>query len=122
MFRNLNAVIVVIAALASLAACGSGNKPAKGGGAKGTAAKTSGQKAGGHAEADRAKGTSSGATYEEVACDGTTEGLAWCDSDTSLALCAGGEWFVLDCSSAEIAGDFCADDGTNVDCYASDEL
>ena len=122
MFRNINSILLVLAAIGSLAACGGGNKPAKGGGSKGTAAKGSGQKAGGMAEADKSKGTDQGATYLDVTCDETTEGLAWCDSDTNIAFCSGGEWWILDCSHPDIGGDFCADDGTNVDCYASSEL
>ncbi len=83
---------------------------------------SSGQKAGGNAESDHSKGTDSGATYDGITCDSSTEGLAWCDSATNIAVCAGGEWWVLDCSSDAIGGDFCGDDGETIDCYASDEF
>ena len=105
-----------------VAAAGCGSKAQKGGGAKGAAAQSSGQKAGGNSESDHTKGTDSGSTYEGVLCDSSTEGLAWCDSDTNLAVCAAGEWWVLDCSSELIGGDFCGDDGTTVDCYAASEF
>ena len=94
----------------------------KGGGQKGAAAKGSGQHVGGHATNDRAKGADKGATYEDLTCDGDLEGLAWCDSETELAFCAGGQWWVLDCSHPDIDGDFCGDNGATVDCYASAEF
>ncbi len=110
-------LVVVVAACSS----SSGSKT-KGGGATGASAMSSGQKAGGNAVADHSKGTDDGAAYDGITCDASTEGLAWCDSDTNLAVCAGGEWWVLDCSSAEIGGDFCGDDGQTIDCYANDEF
>ena len=61
-----------------------------------------------------------GASYEDVTCDSSTEGLAWCDSDTEIAFCASGTWWLLDCSG--VGGDFCGDDGETVDCYAADEF
>lgn len=113
----------VVLAVLVLAACGgSSAKATKGGGAKGTSAQSSGQKAGGMATADKSKGTDKGATYEGVTCDASTEGLAWCDSDTEIAFCAGGEWWLLDCANPQIGGDFCGDDGNTIDCYASDEF
>ncbi len=105
----------------TLAACG-GSKAAKGGGQKGTAAKDSGQKAGGTAETDKSKGTMQGETYEGVECTTDTEGLAWCDSDTEIAFCSGGQWWLLDCSHPDIGGDYCAESDDTVDCYAADEL
>jgi hypothetical protein len=107
--------------LVAAAACGGGSK-AKGGGAKGQAAQSANQKAGGGAEGDHSKGTDKGAMYEGVTCDSSTDGLAWCDSDTEIAVCAGGEWWLLDCSSDQIGGDFCGDDGATVDCYLASEF
>src|SRR4051812_46954653 len=115
MFRSSNS-LVVLAILGALAACGGGSKPAKRGGTKGSAATDSGQKAGGMASADKSKGTDMGASYDGVTCDSSTEGLAWCDSDTNIAFCSGGEWWILDCSHPDIGGDFCGDDGSTVDC------
>jgi hypothetical protein len=115
-------VIWLCAMFATFAACGGGGSKTKGGGVKGTAAKTSGQKAGGTAEGDKSKGTSMGESYEGVTCDASTEGLAWCDSVTDIAFCAGGTWFLLDCSHPDIGGDFCGDDGETIDCYAADEF
>jgi hypothetical protein len=117
MVRFSFAMCLVVAACTS----GGGSK-AKGGGAKGTDAQSAGQKSGGTAESDHSKGTDKGNTYDGVTCDATTDGLAWCDSDTDIALCAGGEWWLLDCSSPEIGGDFCGDDGQTVDCYAASEF
>jgi hypothetical protein len=94
----------------------------KGGGAKGVAAKDSGQRVGGHASHDRAKGSDHGATYDDLTCAGELEGLAWCDSATELAFCSAGEWWVLDCSHPDIDGDFCGEVGTTVDCYATSEF
>lgn len=104
------------------AACGGGGTKAKGGGAKGSAAQGAGQKGGGTAQSDHSMGNDMGATYEGVTCDASTDGLAWCDSDTEIAFCAGGEWWLLDCSAPAIGGDFCGDDGETVDCYAASEF
>ena len=108
-----------------VAACASNNSGGgkdKGGGAKGMAAEQAGQKAGSTAVADENQGTDEGASYEGVTCDSSTEGLAWCDSDTEIAVCAAGEWWLLDCSHPDIGGDFCGDDGTTIDCYAATEF
>ena len=112
----------VMVAIASAAACGGGGKAQKGGGAKGSAAKDSGQKGGGNVSMDKSKGSQQGETYEGVTCDASTEGLAWCDSETEIAFCSDGVWWLLDCSHPDIGGDFCGDDGTTVDCYAADEF
>jgi|SRR5215510_10940242 len=120
--RSTGLVLAAVAAMA-MAACGSsGSKAQKGGGSKGAAAKDSGQKGGGNVMTDKSKGTQQGETYEGVTCDASTEGLAWCDSDTEIAFCSGGAWWLLDCSHPDIGGDFCGDDGTTVDCYAADEF
>jgi hypothetical protein len=113
-----------LAAMAALVmACGGGgNKATKGGGSKGSAAVSSGQKGGGNVTKDKSMGTDQGATYDGVTCDGTTEGLAWCDSDSEIAFCSGGQWWILDCTSPSIDGDFCGDDGETVDCYSADEF
>lgn len=120
--KNFQSLFLI--SIASLAiACGSGGGKSKGGGSKGTGAQSSGQKAGGNAEGGKSMGTQEGETYEGVTCDSSTEGLAWCDSDTEVAFCSDGAWWLLDCSHPDIGGDFCAeaDDGT-VDCYAADEF
>lgn len=107
--------------LVAVTACG-GDEKSKGGGARGSAATGSGQQAGGNAASGRSNGSNMGSTYLGVTCDASTEGLAWCDSDTDLAFCTGGDWYLLDCSHAAIGGDFCAEDDDTVDCYAADEL
>jgi hypothetical protein len=120
MFKSKIPAFLVIAMMA--AACGGGGSKSKGGGAKGASAKDSGQKGGGNVSTDKSKGTDKGETYEGVTCDSSAEGLAWCDSTTEVAFCAGGEWWLLDCSHPDIGGDFCGDDGTTIDCYATDEF
>ena len=123
-------LIAVMFGMALVYACG-GSTPAaqgpsgkaeKGGGQKGAAAKGSGQHVGGHATADRSKGADKGATYEDLTCDAGLDGLAWCDSAAEIAFCSGGEWWILDCTHPDIDGDFCADNGATVDCYAEAEL
>jgi len=96
-----------------VAACG-GSSPKKGGGQKGSAAMGTGQMTGGTAMSMMSQGSSQGDTYEGVTCDGSTEGLAWCDDDFDIAFCDQGQWWILDCSQF---GDYCGDDGYTVDCY-----
>jgi hypothetical protein len=116
-------VVVAMTALTAMAACGGGGGgKAKGGGSKGAGAESAHQKGGGNAQSDKTKGSSMGETYEGVTCDASTDGLAWCDTDTEIAFCSGGEWWLLDCASPEIGGDVCAEDGLTIDCYALDEL
>jgi len=115
---NKSMIVILIA----IAACGGNKAKAKGGGTKGTAATSSGQKAGGNAETGKSKGTGKGATYEGVTCEQATEGLAWCDSETELAFCAGGAWYLLDCSHPDIGGDFCGEAEDTIDCFAADEF
>jgi hypothetical protein len=89
---------------------------------KGSEARDSGQHVGGHATHDRSRGNDRGASYEDLTCDQSDEGLAWCDSDTELVFCSGGEWWSLDCAHPDINGDFCGDEGTTVDCFATAEI
>jgi hypothetical protein len=110
-----------LAAMAAMPACGGGGK-AKGGGQKGAGAAGAHQQGGGNVAGDKTKGKTEGSVYDGVTCDATTEGLAWCDSATEVAFCAGGEWYLLDCAAPEIGGDVCAEDGETIDCYAADEL
>jgi hypothetical protein len=109
-------VTLAVPAALSLEGCSSKSSKTKGGGAKGAAAKDAGQKVGGTASGDTSSATDSGAVYEEVTCDDTDDGLAWCDSDTSLVFCSGGHFYLLDCSG--VGGDVCGDDGSTIDCYA----
>lgn len=106
----------LVTALALAACASNSSKPTKGSTATGSAAKDAGQKAGSTAENDKSMATDDGATYENVTCDSSFEGVAWCDSDTSIVFCAGGEWWSLDCGA--IGGDFCAESESTVDCYA----
>ena len=132
MMKTIAAVFCSLILVSAYSACGggtantsvngptsSGSHAKKGGGSKGASAKGSGQHVGGHATADRSKGVQRGSSYEDLGCDAEDEGLAWCDSETELAFCAGGEWWVLDCSHPDIDGDFCGDVGNTVDCYAT---
>jgi hypothetical protein len=99
----------------ALVACGSSGQATKGSGAKGSGAKDAGQKAGGTAEGDKGMASSDGSEYEGVTCDETFEGVAWCDSDTTIVFCTGGTWWALDCSA--VGGDVCAELDDTVDCY-----
>ena len=108
--------IRTISIMIALAACGTSSSPTKNSSAKGSGAKAAGQKAGGTAEGNKSTATSNGTEYEDVACDDTMEGVAWCDSDTTVIFCTGGSWYSLDCSA--IGGDFCAELDDTVDCYA----
>jgi hypothetical protein len=100
----------------------SASKKNKGSASKGSAAKTSGQKSGGTAAADKSKATTQGADYEGVTCAADTDGLAWCDSDTSIVFCSDNVFYTLDCAS--VGGDLCAEDPDtkSVDCYASGDV
>lgn len=119
-----------ICVIAIAAACGGspaethepGTKAQRGGGQKGAAAKEAGQHVGGHAVNDRSHGEDRGATYAGLTCDEALEGVSWCDSETELAFCAAGEWWLLDCSHPDIDGDVCAEAGATTDCYAVTEL
>ena len=111
----------LVICLVAAAACTNSSK-AKGGGAKGADAQSAHQKVGGSANGDHGKGTDQGSTYLGITCDSSTDGLAWCDSDTEIAVCSGGEWWLLDCSSETIGGDFCGDDGETVDCYLATDF
>ena len=120
--RSMKSTFLVVSLSFAFAACGGGSKPAKGGGARGAAAKGSGQTSGGTATGDKGQGTQKGETYEGVTCDSSTDGLAWCDSDTDVVFCSGGVWYLLDCSSPEIGGDVCGETDDTIDCYAADEF
>ena len=108
-------IATILMFVAGAVACGGKDK---GGGSKGADAKNSGQKSGSTAQDNSDQAESQGETYDGVDCDETTEGLAWCDSDTQIAFCSGGEWYVLDC--AEIGGDACFEDGDTIDCYVDE--
>ena len=115
---SILALALPIAAVAS--GCSSSSKLQKGGGAKGAAAQSANQKVGGTATGDLSAATDNGATYEEVTCDDSDDGLGWCDSDTEVVFCSGGHFYVLDCSSVD--GDFCGEDGSTIDCYTAAEF
>ena len=126
MIRFKNVIVLVSSLffltplLASSSGCASksGSKaaPKKGGGAKGPAAAQAKQKPG--AKASGAKGVAKGPDLEGSTCNAETEGVAWCDSDSSLVLCSAGTWYAVDCTA--IGGDVCATDldTETVDCYA----
>lgn len=104
-----------IALACALAACAS-NSPTKGSGAKGADAKGAGQMVGSTASGDTSMATNDGASYEDVTCDDSEEGVAWCDDDQTIVFCSNNIWYALDCGS--IGGDFCAETNDTVDCYS----
>ncbi len=95
-------------------ACGSSNPPTPGSSSTGSGAIESGQTAGDTARSSR-DSIADGDVYEGVTCDLSTDGLAWCDDDYTVAYCSDYTWWLVDCSAI---GDVCAefDDGT-VDCW-----
>jgi hypothetical protein len=103
-------------------ATASAGHPHKGGHHRGAEARGAHQHVGEHAAHDREHGEHHGASYDDVGCDADDDGLAWCDSETTLAFCSAGEWWVLDCSHPDIAGDYCGDSGETVDCYVASEF
>lgn len=123
-FKNVivlvSSLVVLTPLLATGAGCASKSSKAakkKGAGAKGPAAASAKQKTGSTASGAKASGVSKGADFEGSSCNAETEGVAWCDSDTSVILCSEGAWYAVDC--AAIGGDVCATDPDTeiVDCY-----
>ncbi len=112
MTKKIGTILVACA----LAACGGASTPTKGSSAKGSDAKGAGQKAGGTAEGDKSMATNDGASYEDVTCDDSEEGVAWCDDDHTIVFCSENIWWSLDCGT--VGGDFCAETDGTVDCYA----
>jgi hypothetical protein len=113
-----SAALLFTAAVA-LAACSnssSGNKPTKGSSQTGSAARTAGQKTGGTAQGNESMATNDGVTYQELTCDDSFDGVAWCNDDQTIVFCSAGTWWALDC--AQIGGDACGEDAETVDCYA----
>lgn len=127
---KLNRVLSVVLALAVVAPAVAGTtgcsstaaaaKKKKGAGSKGaTAAKSSSQKAGSTAANKASTGTKKGDTVDDVKCDAPIEGVAWCNTDTEIVLCTGGEWYAVDCAAA--VGGVCGEDldTKTIDCYGT---
>jgi hypothetical protein len=98
----------------ALVACSSTDgTPKRGSIATGTGAVEAGQTVGTNARGNR-DASFGGDILDGVVCDWTTEGIAWCDDDYTIAYCSDSTWWLLDCSAY---GEYCAefDDGT-VDC------
>jgi hypothetical protein len=108
---------VMVPTVGALEGCKGSSSKVKGGGARGADAQSAGQKVGGTASGDTSMAMDNGASYEEVTCDSSDDGVGWCDSDTNLVFCSSGHFYLLDCS--QIGGDFCGEDGTTIDCYAA---
>lgn len=99
-----------------LAACTSSDgTPKRGSSHSGSGAVESGQTAGDTALGNRDVSYGTGDIYEGLVCDWTTEGIAWCDDDFTIAYCSDSTWWLFDCSTL---GEYCSqfDDGT-IDCY-----
>ena len=94
----------------------------KGGGEKGAAAKSAGQKSGSTATSNKDKGTDLGTEYLDVTCEESDEGLGWCDDDTHIVFCAGGHFWSLDC--AQIDGAVCGENVelNEMDCFEASEF
>jgi hypothetical protein len=124
--KKLTFVLCAAAMLVAAAGCssskGSSANAKKGSDAKGAAAKTAGQTTGGTATSNVSSATDKGTSYEDATCDADLEGTAWCDDDTTVIFCSGGNWYALDC--AQIGGDLCAEtiDAHVVDCDAPSDV
>lgn len=116
---KMNKIAIMFAALTlslGFTACGSSSAPAKGGGSKGaTDNKVKGTP-------NTSQGQAKGQSYLGVECNAANEGVAWCDSETDLAFCTGGAWYILDCAHPDIDGDFCAEDEDVIGCFAADDF
>lgn len=128
MIRRKNVAVLVSALLLTFAAVSGGTgcsaakssaKAKKGGGSKGTAAASAKQKPGATASGAKASGVPKGAEVDGATCDASTEGVAWCETDSSVTLCSAGAWLAIDCTA--IGGDVCATDldTLTVDCVAA---
>jgi hypothetical protein len=103
---------IFVAFIASL--CG-GCGAKKAGGAKSAASATaskSSQKTGSAAATNQSSATS----RDGVACDGAASGVGFCASDSTIAFCASGSWWLLDCSEVE-EGAYCGQAGDTIDCF-----
>jgi hypothetical protein len=119
-----SAVALTLPIVATVEGCSStAAKKKKGAGPKSpAAAKTDGQKKGATATSKKDTGTNKGADLDGVKCDGTTEGIAFCSTETEITFCDGGTWYALDCGAA-LSGSFCAEDDSNViDCFVADDV
>ncbi|HZO11938.1 MAG TPA: hypothetical protein VFB62_01725, partial [Polyangiaceae bacterium] len=68
--------------------------------------------------ARKAEATKKEAVWDGLSCNGSTEGVAFCDSKTSLIFCADNAWREIDCARA-VSGSFCGYDSAThrVDCF-----
>lgn len=109
-------ILAVMLAVGALA-CGK-PAPARGSGAKTTAAAKDGnQKATPQVTSNTSKATSSGMTKDGVACDASLEGVGFCGSDSTVVFCASGQWWALECSALDPTA-FCGVDTDGVlDCW-----
>jgi hypothetical protein len=94
----------------------------KGGGSKGSAAQSSGQKGGSTASSHTMDAASQGSESDGLVCDASIEGIGWCADDASVVFCSGETWWLLDCAAIESEG-FCGyDEELNiVDCYVEED-
>jgi len=114
------AFAVITPAVTTIEGCSAAAKKKKGATQKGAAAKSDGQKAGGSSTGAKSKASSKGDNVDGLACDEAAEGVAWCNSDTAIVFCAGGDWYELDCGAAGLG--VCAEgDDHVVDCFSADD-
>jgi hypothetical protein len=108
------AVVVPAALAASTAGCSKKAAFTKGGTAK--------DKTGGTAKADQSMANMQGPSYMGSTCDGAAEGDGFCASDSSIVFCAGGNWFLLDCSQIDGFPSCGEDDSGDVDCFPASDF
>ncbi len=126
MLRIISRTALVLAALVLAApsvmiGCGAKSAKTKGGGVKGAVALSDGQLVGA-AKGNESKGKDLGATYEQVTCDDSAQGIGWCDDDGTIIFCDGGHVWAVEC--ADVDGGFCGEDIdlNTVDCYVLAEF
>ena len=68
--------------------------------------------------ARKAEATKKEAVWDGLSCNASTEGVAFCDSNSSLIFCADNAWREIDCAKA-VSGSFCGYDSAThrVDCF-----
>src|SRR5262245_30270041 len=108
---------LVFAFILALAGCG--KSQSKGSKAKSAQdAKAMSEKAGSTATGNTSKGTNSGSSSGGVTCDAALDGVGFCSSDAEIVFCAGGVWWILDCTAIDETA-FCGEDESSglIDCY-----
>lgn len=112
----MRSVIIATLSLSLLLGCGGKQR---GGGAKTAAtaqSNKSSQKTGSAAAAKQSSAMNQGASKDGVGCDASLEGVGFCATEGSIVFCAGGTWWLLDCTDIDDKA-FCGQLGSTIDCF-----